>query len=88
MFFSFEKTIPSRGYHIYKNTLWSTATVSDKVVRKLETKKESLDINHYPGAAKIKNKYFEHLITAGHIPDKDISLLKRKVEVFMCTLSR
>ena len=66
MSFSFEKTIASRGYHIYKNT-WSKAKVDDKVVIELEKKKESLDIDPYACAVQIKNKYFEHLINVGQM---------------------
>ena len=68
MSFSFKKTTPSRGYHIYQNTLWSKAKVGNKVVIELEKKNKSLDIDPYACAVKIKNNYFEHLLTVGQIP--------------------
>ena len=66
MYFSFEKTIASMWHHIYESP-WNKAKADDKVVIELETKKESLDIDPYAYAVKIKSKYFEQLITAEHI---------------------
>ena len=66
-FYSFEKTTLSIGYQICKSTSWNKATVGDKVMKELGTKKESLDIDSYAYAVKSKNKYFKHLITVAQI---------------------
>ena len=68
MAYSFTATVASRGYHVYKNTSWSNAKVGEKVTVKMETKKSSLEIDPYACAIKIKNCFFDSLITVGHIP--------------------
>ena len=72
-------TIALRGYHIYKRTSWSKAKVDNKVLIELEMKIEPLNIDLYICMVKIKNKYFDDLITVGNIPweiSMYISLLK------------
>ena len=39
----------------------------------LETKKMSLDTDPYACAIRIKNRYFENLITVGHISKRNIA---------------
>ena len=68
MAYSFTATVASRGYHVYKNTSWTNAKVGEKVTVKMETKKSSLEIDPYACAIKIKNCFFDSLITVGHIP--------------------
>ena len=53
----------SRGYHVYKNTSWANAKVGEKVTVEMETKKPSLEVDPYAFAIKIKNRFFDSLIT-------------------------
>ena len=39
MAFSSTATVGPGGYHVYKNTSWTNATVGEKVTVKMETKK-------------------------------------------------
>ena len=68
MVYSFTATVPSRGYHVYKNTSWTNPKVGEKVTVKVETKKSSLEVDPYACAIKIKNRFFNSLITVGYIP--------------------
>ena len=68
MAYSFTATVASRGYHVYKNTSWTNAKVGEKVTVEMETKKSSLEVDPYACAIKIKNRFFDSLITVGHIP--------------------
>ena len=68
MVYSFTATVASRGYHVYKNTSWTNAKVGEKVTVEMETKKSSLEVDPYACAIKIKNRFFDSLITVGHIP--------------------
>ena len=81
MAFTFTATVASRGYHVYKTTCWTNAKVGEKVIVELERKKTSLDTDPYACAIRIKNRYFENLITVGHIP-REIS---RHVHFFIKT---
>ena len=65
---SFTATVASRGYHVYKNTSWTNAKVGEKVTVEMETKKSSLEVDPYAYAIKIKNRFFDSLITVWHIP--------------------
>ena len=68
MAYSFAATVASRDYHVYKNTSWTNAKVGEKVTIEMETKKSSLGVDPYACAIKIKNRFFDSLITVGHIP--------------------
>ena len=68
MAYSFAATVASRDYHVYKNTSWTNAKVGEKVTIEMETKKSSLEVDPYACAIKIKNRFFDSLITVGHIP--------------------
>ena len=68
MAYSFTAAVASRGYHVYKNTSWTNAKVGEKVTVEIETKKFSLEVDPYACAIKIKNRFFDSLITVGHIP--------------------
>ena len=65
---SFTVAVASRGYHVYKNTSWTNAKVEEKVTVEIETKKSSLEVDPYSCAIKIKNRFFDSLITVGQIP--------------------
>ena len=68
MVYSFTATVASRGYHVYKNISWTNAKVGEKVTIEMETKKSSLEVDPYVCAIKIKNRFFDSLITVGYIP--------------------
>lgn len=65
--FSFSRIIASRGYHIYMHTTWEKANVNDKVFVQLETNIESIKIDPYCCAFKIRDES-KNYITVGHIP--------------------
>ena len=65
---SFTAAVASRGYHVYKNISWTNAKVEEKVTVEIETKKSSLEVDPYSCAIKIKNRFFDSLITVGQIP--------------------
>ena len=48
--------------------------MGEKVTVEIETKKFSLEVDPYACAIKIKNRFFDSLITVGHIP-REISHL-------------
>ena len=81
MAYSFTATVASRGYHVYKNTSWTNAKVGEKVTVEMETKKSSLEVDPYACAIKIKNRFFDSLITVGHIPCE----ISRHVHFFIKT---
>ena len=68
MAYSFTATVASRGYHVYKNSSWANVKVAEKVTVEMETKKSSLEVDPYAYPIKIKNHFFDSLITIGHIP--------------------
>ena len=67
MAYSFTATVASRGYHVYKNASWTNAKVGEKVTVQTETKESSLEVDPYARAIKIKNRFFDSLITIRHI---------------------
>ena len=67
MDYSFTATVTSRGYHVHKNTSCTNARVGQKVTVEMEIKKSSLEVDPYTCAIKIKNRFFDSLITVGHI---------------------
>ena len=67
MAYSFTASVASRGCHVYKNTSWTNAKVAEKVTVEMETEKPSLEVDPYAYAIKIKNRFFDGLITVGHI---------------------
>ena len=78
---SFQATVASRGYHVYKNTTWTNARLGEKVLIALETLQSSLEVDPYACAVKIKNRFYEHHITVGHLP-REIS---RHIHFFIKT---
>ena len=74
MAYSFTVTVAWGGCHVYKNTSGTNAKVGEKVTVEMETKKFSLEVDPYACAIKIKNRFFDSLITVGHIP-REISHL-------------
>ena len=70
MAYSFTAAVASRGYHVYKNICWTNTRLGEKVAVEMETKKSSPEVNPYACAIKIKNRFFDSLITVGHIPRK------------------
>ena len=67
MAYSFTVTVASKGCHVYKNTSWTNAKVGEKVTVEMETKIFSMEVYPYTCAIKIKNRFFDSLITVGHI---------------------
>ena len=65
---SFDTIIASRGYHVYKETSWSNAKVSDEVKVETETNPKSIASDPYSCAIKTKHDYFLGWKTVGHIP--------------------
>ena len=55
--------------------------MGEKVAVKMETKKSSLEVDPYACTIEIKNRFFDRLITVGHIP-REIS---RHVQLFIKT---
>ena len=55
--------------------------MGEKVTVEMETKKFSLEVDPYACAIKIKNRFFDSLITVGHIP-REIS---RQLHFFIKT---
>ena len=66
--FSFDAIIASRGYHVYKDTTWSTAEVGEQVKVELETNPKSIAVDPYSCAITAKHSYFIGWKTVGHIP--------------------
>ena len=81
MAYSFTATVASRGCHVCKNTSWTNAKVGEKVTVEMETKIFSLEVDPYTCVIKIKNRFFDSLITVRHIP-REIS---RHVHLFIKT---
>ena len=67
MAYSFTASVASRGYNVYKNTSWTNAKVAEKVTVEIETEKPSLKVDPFVCAIKIKNRFFDGLITVGYI---------------------
>ena len=65
---SFDSKIPSRGYHVYRNSTWLNANSGDKVKVEIETNKPSKSIDPYACVIKIKHRFFDTWLTVGHIP--------------------
>ena len=72
MAYFFTATLASRGYYVYKNSSWTNAKVGEKVTVVMETK-SSLEVDPYACAIKIKNRFFDSLITVKY---HDISPVK------------
>ena len=68
MAYSFTATVASRGYHIYKNTSWTNAKVVEKSYNQDWNNKIFTGSCGYTCAIKIKNHFFDSLVTVGHIP--------------------
>ena len=69
MAFSFQTTVASRGYHVFKNTTWEKARFGDKVVVEIETNEYSKKVDPYCCAIRtILHKSSGKLETVGHIP--------------------
>ena len=81
MAYSLTATVASRGYYVYKNASWTNAKGGEKVTVEMETKNFSLEVNPHACAIKIKNHFFNSLITVRHIP-REIS---RHVHFFIKT---
>ena len=81
MAYSFNETVASRGYHVYKNTFWTNVKVGEKVTVEMETKKSSLEVDPYACVIKIKTRFSDGLITVGYI-SREIS---RHVHFFIKT---
>ena len=78
---SLTATVASRGYYVYKNASWTNAKGGEKVTVEMETKKSSLEVNPHVCAIKIKNRFFNSLITVRHIPHE----ISRHVHFFIKT---
>ena len=78
---SFQATVASRGYHVYKNATLTNTRLREKVSIALETEQSSLEVDPCACAVKIKNRYYEHHITVGHL-SREIS---RQVHFFIKT---
>ena len=66
MCFSFQTKVPSRGFHIYKNTTWENVNIGQEVPVQLESNEDSKKIDPYCCA--IKTMASGKLETVGHIP--------------------
>ena len=67
-FCSFQAKIASRGYHIYKNATWVDAREGHEVQVDIETNKESIKVDPYACAIRVKQRLFGAMKTVGHIP--------------------
>ena len=67
-FCSFQAKTESRGYHVYKNTTWVDAREGDDVQVDIETKKESIKVDLYACAIRVKERFFGAMETVWHIP--------------------
>ena len=56
--YNFQATIASRGYHVYKGTIWSNAKVNEKVKIEIKANQSLIVIDPYACAVKAKEKYF------------------------------
>ena len=67
MSFSFQTKVPSRGFHIYKNTVtWENVNVGQEISVQLETNEDSKKVDPY--CCDIKIMVSGKLETVGHIP--------------------
>ena len=66
--YSFEATTASRVYHVFKNTSWVNLKEGDEVQVELKTNKNSIRIDLYACAIRVKGKCFNVTKTVGHIP--------------------
>ena len=62
---SFQAKVASRGYHVYKETIWRNATENEKVTVAIESNEASKQIDSYCCAIQIKSG--ESVVTVGHI---------------------
>ena len=67
-FCPFQAKIASRGYHVYKYTTWVDAREGDEVRVDIETNKESIKVDPYACAIRVKERFFGAMKTVGHIP--------------------
>ena len=65
MVYSFQTTVPARGYQFYKNTTWGQTKVGGKVLVKIERDKKSKEIDPY--CCSIRTFVNQQLKTVGHI---------------------
>ena len=66
--YSIKAKVASRGYHVYKNTKWVNAKEGDEVQAEIETNEDSVKVNPYTYAIRVKGNYFDVTKTVGHIP--------------------
>ena len=66
--YSIKAKIASRGYHVYKNTKQVNAKEGDEVQAEIETNEDSVKVNPYIYAIRVKGNYFDVTKTVGHIP--------------------
>ena len=60
--------ITFRGYHVYKNTTWVDAREGDEVQVDIKTNKESMKVDPYACAIRVKDRFFGAMKTVVHIP--------------------
>ena len=78
--YSFETTVASRWYHIYKERTWKRARVGQFVKVEVETNQASRQVDPYACAIKIKNDFYDIWDTVGHMP--------RETHIFLFTRRR
>ena len=65
---SFQVKVALRGYHVYKNIVWTAVQVGDRITVELETNPQSKDIDPYFCAIKALVGLTQSKETVGHIP--------------------
>ena len=79
--YSFKVKIPSRGYHVFKETTWNNVKEGGNGRVNLETNKLSKNVDLYACAIRAKNQFFHSWKAVGHIPRE----LFRHVHYFIKT---
>lgn len=65
--YSFEAKIASSGYHVYNNTTGVDAKEDGEIQVEIKTNKDSIKVNPYACAIRVKSKYFDVAKTVGYI---------------------
>ena len=65
---SFSATIGSRGYHVYRNSVWSNIAVNQIV--EVHKENNAVSLSYEPYCCKITARKIDHIgpVTVGHIP--------------------
>ena len=72
-FCSFQAKIVSQGYHVYKNTTWVDAREEDEVKVDIKTNKESIKVDPYACAIRVKERFFGASENSWAYPESDFT---------------